>query len=384
MCCRKLVIVTLNVIFLLLPAKTIYASSFPKYPTTDEVRVLLSSFASQATISTYSPSSLLNSDTGKVILKNQTLKNLKISAKSRGILLNQRPTGYKKLKIVPGNGGIVKVNNQFIKGSVEVINNKRNLQIINILNVEEYLASVVLGEIGEGAPLEALKAQAVASRTYTLYSMLRSKTREYDVRKSSQNYPGSREESPVIKKAVKQTKDEIMVRNGGDLFPAFFHGVCGGATEYAGNVWKGEIYPLGVKCTYCKGAKHYSWKAAIPIANMVSKFKKAGYKIKDIRDIIPYKKSKVSARITVVKVRDSRNREAIIRTDKVRNIIGPDLIRSTNFKVKVIKDMVHFRGLGWGHGVGMCQAGAVEMAKMGCNYKKILKYYYPDVRFKTI
>ena len=86
-----------------------------------------------------------------------------------------------------------------------------------------------------------------------------------------------------------------------------------------------------------------------------------------------------SGRITELKI-ISGKKDLKVSAKDFRNIIGPNIIKSTNFKVKIIKDDIVFEGFGWGHGVGLCQWGAYFMAKQGYNAKQILQYYYPGTQ----
>ena len=100
-----------------------------------------------------------------------------------------------------------------------------------------------------------------------------------------------------------------------------------------------------------------------------------GYKVGIIRNILRHSISKGSKRITSLKINGSLG-EIKLRSDLFRNIVGPDIIRSTNFKMRLADGKLFLDGLGWGHGVGMCQSGAEKLAKRDWKYKKILKYYY--------
>ena len=362
----------------------IYASSFPKYKGLNKVRVLLDSSLKQATITTFKPSVLLNPDSGSVVSDNRILKGFEVAVREAGLSLNKKQTALSKIRIIPQSEGMIEINDQIFRGSIDVVKRKNRLNLINTLTIENYLVSVVTGEMSQKAPLEALKAQAVAARTYTLYSMLKSRDKEYDLNKVAQCYKGVKNETSQSDKAVNLTKGEIMIYGNNEIFPSFFHSVCGGATEYAGNVWKGAEYPLSVKCPYCKGAEHFGWRAVIDLKEIKKKLKENGYKVGDIQSISRHKVSKVSDRVTSIRINSSGNRELTIRTNEFRNIIGADYLRSTNFLVRISRGKAVFDGFGWGHGVGMCQAGAIKLAEMGWNYKKILQYYYPGVRFTNM
>lgn len=279
-------------------------------------------------------------------------------------------------------GGALSVNGTFYEGDLYLYPVKGSVQVINVVKMSDYLKSVLPGEILASSPPEALKAQAVASRSFAVYRILKSENRFYDLNKNSQHYQGKLKYDARVSEAVNTTNGKIMFYVG-EVFGAYFHANCGGVTEYAGNIWKEESYPVSVKCPYCKGAKHYTWKSTLDVKTLEDKLKKAGYTLNGgIKAVYPSKVSAVSPRTTVLVVEDGAGRKNTMRSDKFRNIVGAEHIRSTNFKFAAYDDGFVFTGKGWGHGVGMCQDGAVKMASDGKNYKEILKFYYPDVKIK--
>ncbi|MCM8795434.1 MAG: SpoIID/LytB domain-containing protein, partial [Candidatus Omnitrophica bacterium] len=158
---------------------------------------------------------------------------------------------------------------------------------------------------------------------------------------------------------------------------------CGGYTEDASVLWDVDIPPLkGVVCNFCKDSPHFSWQEVISIKEIENKLGKAGREIERIKDITILNRNK-SGRVINLKIISLKG-DLIISAKDFRNIIGPNLIRSTNFKLFRINNDVVFAGLGWGHGVGLCQWGSYFMAKEGYKYTEILKYYYPQTELSLI
>ena len=135
-----------------------------------------------------------------------------------------------------------------------------------------------------------------------------------------------------------------------------------------------------VKCPYCKGAKGFYWKAMYSYKQMEERLNNYGIKIKGMKDIREGKKDS-SGRLETIKVKDKTG-EKYIKGFKFRLALGPNMIRSTNFTIKITKKGVIFRGKGWGHGVGMCQWGAFGMGKRRFNHELILDFYYPGTKIK--
>jgi stage II sporulation protein D len=234
-------------------------------------------------------------------------------------------------------------------------------------------------------PDEVLKAQAIICRTYALYQTQENKSKDYDVTSDiySQVYGGRTSERYRLNRAVQQTTGLVLTYKG-NLFPAFYHACCGGHTEDATVVWNLDLPPLkGLVCPFCKDSPHFNWHNILALDEISAKLRKAllgsGAKIKDIQIV----GRNNSGRVAAIKLIYAANSAEILAKD-FRNIIGPNLIKSTNFSVSVEDGQAIFEGLGWGHGVGFCQWGGYFMAKNGSSYEQILKYYYPGVDVSTL
>ncbi|MCK9604248.1 MAG: SpoIID/LytB domain-containing protein, partial [Candidatus Omnitrophica bacterium] len=201
--------------------------------------------------------------------------------------------------------------------------------------------------------------------------------KDYDLTSDiySQVYSGMAAERYRINKAVDETKGLILVYQG-KVFPAFYHATCAGHTEDASRLWNINIAPLtGVACGFCKESPHFNWHYVLSLKEINDKLEKAGFKINNIKDILILGRDD-SGRITDLKIL-SAEREVKISAKDFRETIGPNIIKSTNFNLSIAGTDVIFEGLGWGHGVGLCQWGSYFMAKQGYGYEEILAYYYP-------
>jgi len=280
---------------------------------------------------------------------------------------------------------LILINGRTFRGAIEFIReDNKYLSVVNYAELEDYIKGILYHEASHYWPYEALKAQAVASRTYAVYQQQQSKNKDYDVTSDiySQVYGGRTSERDRTNKAVDMTKGQILVYRE-KVFPAYFHATCGGHTEDASLLWDIDIAPLkGVKCGFCKESPHSSWHYVLTKTEIKNKLSGTKYKISSISDVVISGRDK-SGRVTNLRILAS-GKDVVIPAKDFRHIIGPNIIRSTNFSVRSIKNDVIFEGIGWGHGVGMCQWGAYFMAKNGDTYDKILGYYYSGSQISSI
>lgn len=315
--------------------------------------------------------------TKEVLLEERYLPGSELSPAETGFKIGDIAIGANAIAIEPIGGARIYIDGRIFRGEIKVLRNNKGLLVINVVNLEEYLYGVIRNEVSTWWPMEAIKAQAIAARTYALYQIKESRGKDYDVTAdvSSQVYGGIFSEKWRTSKAVDKTKGKVLTYNG-TIFPTYYHATCGGGTFDASYLWKIDLPPLkGVKCDWCKKSPHYSWEKWVPVQKIKAKLEGAGYAIGDITGFEPIKVDP-SRRILEIRIKGSTNTVDIQGKD-FRRIIGPDILRSTNFKVTLVGPYVAFEGLGWGHGVGMCQWGAYYMARAGKKTEEILSFYYP-------
>ena len=314
-------------------------------------------------------------------------KNLMTTVTSykNGILMGDSNFNAGSVLISAGNADMIIINGRTFRGDVKFIKNKSGkLTAVNYVELEDYIRGILYHEVSHYWPMEALKAQAIVCRTYAVYQMQENKLRDFDVTSDiySQVYGGKTSERYRTTSAVFATAG-MMLTFQDKVFPAYFHSTCGGHTEDAFLLWKTNIMPLkGVPCNFCEGSPHFNWHYVLTREEVRDKLVKGGYNINSIEDITIMARDG-SGRVTDLKIKTAKNESKIPAKD-FRNIIGPNIIRSTNFSVNLVHDDVVFEGLGWGHGVGLCQWGAYFMAKRGFSAMQILEYYYPEANLETI
>ena len=290
------------------------------------------------------------------------------------------------------------------ENSIKVIKHNDGFRIINTMNLSEYLKGVVPSESSPSWPLEALKAQAVAARSYAVFHKLSTPdSRRYDVDDTAryQVYTGISHHHPRTDKAVNETKNEILTYND-KVIIAFFHAYSGGETDSAKNIFKMSNIP------YCKGTlenfTNNEIRAALPKnIHWVIEWNKAWNKqilMKDLKTLKRFQKFdedlsynvEVKSRNTThngsIKTMTFTQGDSIATIDhfKLRSTLGWSNFNSYHFFFKdQDENNLEFTGLGWGHHVGMSQWSAYYMAKyQSATYKEILHKFYFDTSLKKL
>lgn len=286
------------------------------------------------------------------------------------------------IKIIPSfSGKKILVDGKKYRGNVILkINGRKKLAFINELGLEEYICGIMAKEVSPAWSPESLKAQAVVARTFAIKNLGKHGSGGFDLCSIThcQVYGGADSEDDRSNKAVYDTAGEIL-KYDGRIINTLYHSSCGGRTEDVKNVWndsksENPEYLTGVKCGFCEKDKWYDWSAAISLKTVGYNLRAAGYKAGDVKKIKTVGRT-ASGRIKEILVEHSKGK-LWLRSNRFRMALNPNVIRSTNFTVKIKKGVSYFKGHGWGHGVGMCQWGAKGMAEDGWNYKKILRHYY--------
>ncbi len=323
---------------------------------------------------------------------------VEVSLSAGGIVIGGKLFGRETI-IEPRSPYVVSANGDRYRGNLRLIvrEDSQSFDVINVVPIESYLAGVVGAEMPSYWEPEALKAQAIASRTYGLFiKRAFGSKRNWDVRKTqaSQVYKGLSAESATVWAAVNETAGKVLLTKHSDgqegIFPTYYSSTCGGHTQDSKSVF-GDSYSTlgGVKCPYCRGVAKMSfffWPMAEFDADQVSnQIMKRYPKVQNLGEIKRIEPSKVSKhddfdRITSVKLTGKEGKSAFLRGEDLRLTVDPSgmKIRSTACRILKVGDKFRFySGRGYGHGVGMCQCGAQGMARGGKSSEEILGYYYP-------
>jgi stage II sporulation protein D len=347
-------------------------------PTTDVlVRVAIARDAREIDLEIKGPYRLAEGKNSREFSSSSHLPKSTVRLLDKGFFINGEVFPYERLIISPVRDAQIKVNEHAFRGQVILIRtNDDRITVVNAINIEDYIKGVLYHEVSHHWPMEAIKAQAVATRTYALYSM--NKNKDYDVTNDiySQVYGGRGSERYRTGLAVERTVSEVLVFNG-KILPAYFHACCGGMTQDAVVLWNINSPPLkGVPCLFCKEAPHMNWKNNMRLKNIQDLLNNKGFKMGLIKDIVVTDRDR-SNRVKELKIVGRLDETLTIKANAFRELLGPNTLKSNNYEVEMKGYYVNFIGHGWGHGVGMCQWGARGMALQQFSYSQILSYYYP-------
>ena len=288
---------------------------------------------------------------------------------------NRVPAAGEKLKLLDETAGKLLIGDEPYAGNIEVWEGAGGLYLIDDVGIEDYVERVVKSETGNDWAMEALKAQAVVSRTYAVYKLLHSAGMKYDLTSSvlDQVYgcdtPGS-----DICKAVDETRGQILTYQGKPI-EAFFHSTSCGETEDPYEVF-GKHYPylkpVKVDCTLSPYAE---WERSFPARRLQTALKAGGIDTGPITDV-EIKSHTDTGRVMDLAITGGKGVFVVKATD-ARKLLGWKALPSTDFTTKFDDGVLDVEGKGYGHGVGLCQWSALLMARKGETYQQILSYFYP-------
>ncbi|MBD0269092.1 MAG: SpoIID/LytB domain-containing protein [Cyanobacteria bacterium Co-bin8] len=270
--------------------------------------------------------------------------------------------------VEPTEGGYIFIGDRWYRGRVLVTPGPNGITAVNFVDLEAYLYSVLGGEMPVSWPLEALKSQAVAARSYALYHRNRAQARPYDVASTtaSQVYKGLESEAQSTRTAVDATRGQVLT-HGGQVIEAVFHSSSGGYTENVEDVWQRPVPYLRAVQDYDVGAPVYQWSVSMPMGDFQRRISGVGQLVAAVPE-------RTTPRGRVVSLRLQGNGGSrVMSGNEVRQALS---LRSTLFSISVAGDMVNISGRGYGHGLGMSQWGAHNMASQGRSYRDILTHYY--------
>lgn len=278
-------------------------------------------------------------------------------------------------------------------GTIKLLHKKTGE--VEEVELDQYLYHVVSAEMPADYELEALKAQAVVARTYTIYKVKNKKHENADICDDSTccqawiskedrlaRWEESKRESnwQKIEQCVNETKGKIVTYNN-EPINAFFHANSGGKTELPVNVWGGSGLPY-LQVVETAGEEGYNQYASEVVLSTEELIQKLKTKYQDIK--INFENSE---EIKILEYTDSNRVKTVkfgnyeISGVEARSILG---LKSTNFEITKEANKIKFSVKGYGHGVGMSQTGSDTMAKQGSNYEEIIHHFYTGVEIKEI
>ena len=304
---------------------------------------------------------------------------------------------------------------QEFEGELEITSNADGTQTaVNIIDIEDYLTSVISSEMSANSPIELLKAHTVIARSWLLRAIGNTDHVGYDVCADDhcQRYEGIRRRNQRAIDAVRATEGEVLTSDIKEadgtkktvICDTRYHKCCGGRTELFDTCWDStEPHPYlkSVEDPFCNTSDRqvlqqilndydletmdfHDWTVQYTAEQLSGIIRqKSGIDFGQIIDLVPLKRGE-SGRICELEIIGTKQRMTIGKELTIRRWLSETHLYSSNFQIVKSSNPTFFRfvGHGWGHGVGLCQIGAAVMASEGYNYRQILDYYFPNTIIK--
>ncbi|MCQ2099356.1 MAG: SpoIID/LytB domain-containing protein [Fibrobacter sp.] len=328
-------------------------------------------------------------------------KSIKLSSKGQSMEMESREFGNEDGSCIAFAADTKSLQRACYPGTVLFRASNGKVDAINSVDVEDYLRGVIPYEIGklDSGRIEALKAQAVAARTYAYKHYNSREAQGFDVYADTKDqvYKGLEGATPLTDAAVKATAGVTMMYNG-EFIIAYYHSTCGGTTETLATWNRPNLPYLQSKpdrrndgTPFCNESSYMKWErrfADKEIADLIkrnlteSKAKLSSVATKDFKKVkeITVKNKLKSGRIQTLVVKTDKG-DIEVLTDRTRWLFKKNnsILPSSFFTIKQSGKEWILTGTGFGHGVGMCQMGVRARAQAGQSYQEILTHYYPGI-----
>jgi stage II sporulation protein D len=348
------------------------------------VRVLLTEGRTAVTVASGGGLTITDPTGRRILTQRGNSLPYRLLLQRDGVLVRDAGVVAPRLLVWPGRSPTLELDGQSFRGRLEVLSVNRGLSVVNVVELEDYLQGVLKDEIPAGWPAEAAKAMAVAARTYAVFQRQQNPGALFYLRATtaSQVYGGAGGEDARTSWAVQATRGQVLTF-GGQPISAFYHSCSGGATENALDVFGLNFDTIvGVKDDFSLNCPYALWVERLTAAQVERALTQAGYPVGQILRLQILARSR-SGRILRLAVQHARG-QTVLEGKRFREALGNKLIRSTDFEVQNDASGFTFVGRGSGHGVGLSQWGAKEMADLAYQYRDILKFYYPLAEIGTI
>ena len=322
-----------------------------------------------------STNAIIKDASGKQLGELNPMSALAAELNGNKITLADR-VGAGELTIEPKDNGYVWIGDRWYRGTTQLILQDNGITAINHVDLEDYLYSVVGAEAVSSWPIEALKAQAVAARSYALYKRNKESNGIYDVDTTigTQVYKGLDSECTTTHEAVNSTLGQIMTYDE-EVILAAFHSSSGGYTENVEDIWSSPLPYLRAVVDYDHQAPVFEWQQVIPVSKIQSLVAGIG----NIRGLQPAKMTP-RGRVITMQVTGDRGSTTVSGKD-LRKVLD---LRSTLFRISTDGENLNIKGRGFGHGLGLSQWGAYYLAQQGVNYHQILAHYYQSANLTRL
>jgi len=343
----------------------------------EEIRVSLFNSKNIQSIDFKAGSEVYFANSNTISFQKNSWKRIKLHA---GNIYIQGTNFGKKVKISSKNwrrnfslrASHLNIVESIFEGDLEILVRNGELVVVNLIDIERYLSGVVESESGKEQNLEFYKTQAIIARTWTLSNMEKHAGEGFHLCNEvhCQAYKGMSRFNPEIPLAVEETESVVIVDSEINLIHATYHSNCGGKTVNSEDVWSKKVsYLRSVRDTFCLESNHSNWEKTISNSKWRKLLaEKYGLNENETDSLMDYHPKE---RVSEIFVADTS-----LLTKKIRKDLQ---LKSTYFKIDSNERETQFIGRGFGHGVGLCQEGAMEMSKKGYTSFEILHFYYSNI-----
>ncbi|CAN5662490.1 hypothetical protein BH23DEI1_BH23DEI1_05730 [soil metagenome] len=283
----------------------------------------------------------------------------------------------RQLDLAPETG-LLRFEGRRYRGTLRLVAADGRLMAVNVLDLESYLRGVVPSEMQASWPMEALKAQAVAARTYTLVNVAHDSLYDVCATTDCQVYRGVEAEHPRSDQAIAETVGLVLTYDGG-FARTYYHADSGGVIASSGEVWGMTLPYLQAFQDVAATGPHRRWEARLEPAVVAASLAALGRSVGPVRRVRVLAVSE-SGRVARLEVTGDAG-SSVLEGNVARTQARAWGLKSTRF---VMTGDLHVRGEGWGHGVGMSQYGARQLALSGHGFAQILGFYYPHTAMQRV
>jgi stage II sporulation protein D len=351
-----------------------------------QVRVLVAAHLAQAVVAAAGGLDIRPYEAGaEPLLTPEVTTVIDVRPQSAGLLLAGSVQTPAELLISPLAGSTLTLDGLPYRGSMLIVRESdAALRVINLVDLEKYLYSVVGSEVNADTPPAALQAQAIVARTYAVARLGSHEDLGFDLHAGDldQAYNGVSAESESVVDAVDATRGVVMVW-GNHLVNAYYSACDGGFTSDGGELRDPEPYLQAVRDPYCPFSPYMAWTADVPAQPLVDQLVAAGAVPKGLAGAsltgVRPGATDDSGRLVAINL-VTRDRIVTVAATEFRSAAGTRIVKSTRIQsLSYGGGIIHVTGSGYGHGVGMCQLGARGMAQDGLGVYAIINFYYPGV-----
>ena len=341
------------------------------------------------TISVEGPFRVLAPGSARILAQSVSITDKVVSVEGTGIRVRDEVFPISQIEIVTAKSPSIWIGRNQYRGSVRIFRRPGGRLIaVNLLPLEEYIASVVNSEMPAAFPDEAREAQAIAARTYVLAQMKGHPQFDVYATSRSQKYLGYQYRDDAGRRLAGETQGsrDIAARTAGivctwegKVFTTYYTAVCGGRTTLGSSVFKDAVPAIAsVECDWCREADRYRWTSTIPLdrisRSLQEHFASENGEFGQLKTLQPA--FGAAGDLPFYMVGDGVRTKKIAGTE-LRHALPIGTLDSPRFTAEVDKMEVRFSGAGHGHGVGFCQWGSRGLALAGRSALQILQYYYP-------